>query len=66
MILNMETIPKNVLIELLRTMPESLDVEQVIEQIIVLSKIERSKKQISKGEFYTHEEVKNSYKKWLE
>lgn len=30
------------------------------------SKIEKSRNQLDSGEFYTHEEVKNSYKKWLE
>lgn len=32
----------------------------------ISSKIEISRKQLDSGEFYTHEEVKNSYKKWLE
>ncbi|WP_285546554.1 hypothetical protein [Dyadobacter frigoris] len=62
----METIPKSILIESLEAMPDNLEVEQVIEQIILLSKIERSRKQLDSGEFHTHKEVKNAYKKWLE
>jgi|GEM_PF-5851656 len=62
----METIPKNVLLESLKSMPENVEVEQVIEQILLLSKIERSRRQINNGEFFTNEEVKESYKKWLE
>ncbi|MCF0056977.1 hypothetical protein [Dyadobacter sp. CY356] len=62
----METIPKNILIESLEAMPDNLEVEQVIEQIILLSKIERSRKQLDSGEFHMHEDVKNAYKKWLE
>ena len=62
----METIPKNILIESLEGMPDNLEVEQVIEQIILLSKIERSRKQLDNGAFHTHEEVKSAYKKWLE
>ncbi|MCF2447472.1 hypothetical protein L0657_26190 [Dyadobacter sp. CY345] len=62
----METIPKNVLIESLKTMPDNLEVEQVIEQIILLSKIERSRKQLDSGAFQMHDDVKNAYKKWLE
>lgn len=62
----METIPKNLLIDSLETMPDQLEVEEVIEQIILLSKIERAKRQINNNEVYTHEEVIESYKKWLE
>jgi hypothetical protein len=62
----METIPKNLLINSLESMPEQVEVEHVIEQIILLSKIERSRKQIDNGEFSTNEEVRESYKKWLE
>ena len=62
----METIPKNILIESLEAMPDNLEVEQVIEQIILLSKIERSRKQLDNGELHTHENVKKAYKKWLE
>ncbi|MCF0052344.1 hypothetical protein LXM25_19910 [Dyadobacter sp. LJ53] len=62
----METIPKNVLMESLENLPDQIEVEQVIEQIILLSKIERSRRQIDNGDFSSHEEVKESYKKWLE
>jgi anti-sigma28 factor (negative regulator of flagellin synthesis) len=62
----METIPKNLLINSLESMPDQLEVEQVIEQIILLSKIERSRRQIDNGEFSTNEEVKESYKRWIE
>ena len=62
----METIPKSLLINSLESMPEEVEVEQIIEQIILLSKIERSRRQIDNGEFYTNDQVKNSYKKWLE
>lgn len=62
----METIPKNILIESLEGMPDNLEVEQVIEQVILLSKIERSRRQIDSGDFQNHDDVKNAYKKWLE
>ncbi|MHA4741509.1 hypothetical protein [Dyadobacter sp. MSC1_007] len=62
----METIPKSLLIDSLEKMPDQIDVEQIIEQIILLSKVERARRQIDNGDFYTHEEVKESYKKWLE
>ena len=62
----METIPKNLLIDSIEAMPDHIEVEQVIEQIILLSKIERSRRQIENGEFSSHDAVKESYKKWLE
>jgi hypothetical protein len=62
----METISKNILIESLEAMPDNIGVEQVIEQIILLAKIERSRKQIDNGLFHSHEEVRTTYKKWLE
>ena len=62
----METIPKSLLINSLESMPEEVEVEQIIEQIILLSKIERSRRQIDNGEFSTNDQVKESYKKWLE
>lgn len=62
----METIPKNVLMDSLENFPDQIEVEQVIEQIILLSKIERSRRQIDSGEFFSNDEVKDSYKKWLE
>jgi anti-sigma28 factor (negative regulator of flagellin synthesis) len=62
----METIPKNVLIDSLENLPDQIEVEQVIEQIILLSKIERSRRQIDNGDYSNHQDVKESYKKWLE
>jgi len=62
----METIPKNVLIDSLENLPDQIEVEQVIEQIILLSKIERSRRKIDNGDYSSHEDVKESYKKWLE
>lgn len=62
----METISKNVLLQSLESMPENIDVEQVIERIILLSKIERGQRQIENGEYHTNEEVMERYKKWLE
>lgn len=62
----METIPKNVLLESLESMPDQVEAEQIIEQIILLSKVERSRRQIKNGDFQSNEEVMKSYKKWLE
>ncbi|MEO6287440.1 MAG: hypothetical protein ABIN80_12995 [Dyadobacter sp.] len=57
----METIPKTVLIDSFQNLPEQVEVEQVIEQIILLAKTERSRRQLDNGESYTHEKVKDAY-----
>jgi hypothetical protein len=61
----METISKHILIESLEVLPDNLEVEQVIEQVLVLAKIERSGKQIDNGVFHSHEEVRKIYGKRL-
>ena len=62
----METIPKTLLIDSLAAMPDEIIVEQVIEQIILISKVERSRRQIDNGQFLTQDDLKESYKEWLE
>jgi hypothetical protein len=62
----METISKTMLIDSLSSMPEQVDVEAVIEQIILISKVERARQQIVDGQFSSHEAVKDRYMKWLE
>ena len=62
----METISKSTLIDSITSMPDDINVEEMIEQIILLSKIERSRRQIENGDFIENEEVKRSYTKWLE
>lgn len=62
----METIAKSLLIDSIEKMPDRVEVDEVIEQIILLSKIERARRQLDNGESSTHEQVMESYKKWLE
>ncbi len=61
----METISKTVLIDAISLMPDQVDIEEVIEQVILISKVERARQQILDGQVSSHEEIKDQYSKWL-
>ncbi len=49
-------------------MPEEefIDIDILLEQIIILNKIEKAEKDISEGKVYTTEEAKQRLSKWLQ
>ncbi len=59
-----ETISKSSLLETINNLPEEAEVDDVIERIILLSKITRAKKQIERGEFYSMQEMIELVKTW--
>ncbi len=56
---------KTQLIENIQDMPEEFSVDELMERLIVLQKIEEGQQQIQDGKFYTEEEAKKKLKKWL-
>ncbi len=60
----MEVLKKSQIIESIQNMPDEVDIEDVIERIIVLSKIERGRRQIDNGQFYTNDEIKQMVAQW--
>jgi predicted transcriptional regulator len=46
--------------------PEDVDVDAFMERIYLLHDIEIAEKQIAEGDVFTHEEVKQQLKSWLE
>ena len=46
-------------------LPENPTLEEVIEKIILLDKIEQGRKDADEGNVYTTEQVKDRIKKWL-
>ena len=61
----MATISKSLLLETLETLPEEVEVDDVIERIILLSKIESGMKSLREGRSIPHEEVVRQFKeKW--
>lgn len=47
------------------TLPENMTIDQAIEELILLDKIEQGINDVDKGNVYTTDEVKNKLKKWL-
>lgn len=47
------------------TMPDNFSLDQVLERLILLDKIEEGIKDADEGNVFTYEEVKNKMDKWL-
>jgi len=50
--------------ELVNHMPETFSVDDIVEEIILLQKIEIARKQIQNGDFLTEEEFDKETDKW--
>ncbi len=59
-------ITKNQIIEAIKAMPqdEFANIDEVIEEIILLEKIERGIKDMEEGRVITHEEMKKEIDSW--
>ena len=58
------TIEKEKLREILADFPEKVDLEDFINQIIIVGKIEKAREQFENGEYLTEEELDKEIKKW--
>lgn len=47
------------------TLPDNLTIDQVIDRMIMLDKIEQGLKDVEDGNVYTTEEAKDKLSKWL-
>ncbi|OFX23898.1 MAG: hypothetical protein A2033_15795 [Bacteroidetes bacterium GWA2_31_9] len=56
---------KEKLINTINTLPENFTIEEVIEELIVVDKIEQGLKDIEQGNVYTTDKVKQKLGKWL-
>jgi len=46
-------------------LPDSFTVDQIVEELVVLNKIEEGLRDIDKGKVFTTEQVKKELKTWL-
>ena len=53
------------LLETIQDMPEEFSVDELMERLLILQKIEEGQQQIQAGQFYTEEEAKKKLDKWL-
>ncbi len=56
---------KQVAMDSLKDMPQDFELDELIERLVVLDKIEKGQNDIENGQVYSHEEVKNKLNKWL-
>ena len=59
------TMKKSQLLETLQAMPDEFPVDELIEKLMILQKIEEGQKQVQAGRVYTEEEAKKKLEKWL-
>jgi predicted transcriptional regulator len=46
-------------------LPDSFTVDQVVEELVVLDKIEKGLKEVEEGKVYSTQQAKDQLKKWL-
>jgi predicted transcriptional regulator len=56
---------KTQILETLQGMPDEFSVDELIERLMVLHKIEEGQRQVQQGKIYTEEEAKKKLEKWL-
>ena len=61
----MIALDKGKIIDSLRDLPEKTTIEEAMERLFVLAKIEKGIKQADEGQCISHDEAKEKMKKWL-
>ena len=56
---------KQNILEAVKNLPEETSIEEAMERLFLLAKIEKGCKQADSGETYSHSEVKKRMKQWL-
>jgi len=62
---SLKMLTKEQVMQSLDSLPEKFSAEEVIDKIILLSKIEKAKQQYKEGRTLTTRQVKQRLKKWL-
>lgn len=58
-------IRKETLLQVLRDFPDEFSIDELLDRLIVLNKIEKGVQQAKDGEVYTQEEARKLLEKWL-
>jgi predicted transcriptional regulator len=56
---------KDEVIALVKKLPETSTLEDIMEHLYVKQKILKGQRQLETGQFYTHQEAKEKMKEWL-
>ena len=63
--MEMIALDRGKIIDSLRDLPEKTTIEEAMERLYVLAKIEKGIKEADEGQCISHEEAKEKMKKWL-
>lgn len=56
---------KSIVIESISNLPDEFSIDEIIERLIVIEKIERGRQQIKDGKVNSEEQAKTKLSKWL-
>ena len=56
---------KQVAIDSLKEMPQDFELDELIERLVVLDKIEKGQRDVESGDTCSHDEAKSKLNKWL-
>jgi predicted transcriptional regulator len=62
---NYKIMKKSRLLETIQEMPEEFSVDELMERLVIIQKIEEGQQQIKEGKFLSEEEAKKKMEKWL-
>ena len=60
------TIAKQQVLELIKDLPEEIDIDEIIYRLYLRQKLDTAEKDIREGRLVSHEEVVNETSKWFE
>jgi predicted transcriptional regulator len=55
---------KDKVLEAVREMPQEFDLEELIERLIFIDKVQKGMKQLDEGNTVSHDQAKNIIKSW--
>ena len=56
---------KELVLEAVRNLPDDAEIEDAMEKLLVIAKIERGTEQADRGETLSHDEVRHRVSRWL-
>jgi len=56
---------KSQIIETVSEMPDEFSIDEIVERLIILEKIEKGRQDVAQGNVYAEAEAKEKLKKWL-
>jgi len=56
---------KTIVMESINELPDEFSIDEIVERLIILEKIERGRKDIKDGKLNTEEQAKAKLSKWL-